>query len=55
VSELLPNLDALIAELTGVSQASQNARALAEAAREAATEVELDAALGAVAAAWLRC
>lgn len=55
VSELLPNLDALIAELTKESQASQDARALATVAREAATEVALDAALAGVVAAWRRC
>jgi hypothetical protein len=55
MSELLPNVDALIADLTEESQASQDARALADAAREATTEVALDAALAGVVAAWRRC
>jgi hypothetical protein len=55
VSELLPNVDALVEALAGESPALQDARALAEAAREAATEVALEAALTQVAATWRRC
>jgi hypothetical protein len=55
VSELLPNVDALIAKLASETPAVQDARALAEAARGAATEDELDEALAAVVARWLRC
>jgi hypothetical protein len=54
VSELLPNLDALRAGLTGDSPAVQDARALAEAAQAAGTEGELHAALTEVVTTWRR-
>ncbi len=54
VTELLPNLDALRAGLTGDSQAVQDARALAEAVQAAATERELHAALTDVVTTWRR-
>lgn len=54
VTELLPNLETLLDELTGDRPAVRDARALAEAARVASTEQELDAALDEVVAAWRR-
>ncbi len=55
VSELLPNADALLAELASETLAVQDARALAEAARGASAEHELDEAIAAVVATWRRC
>ena len=55
VSHLLPNVEALIAELNSENPGVQYAGALAAAARQAATEDDLDAALAAIAATWRRC
>lgn len=52
MSDLLPNLDALLAKLIGDSPAVRDAHALAEAAAHAETEDELDAALDVVIAEW---
>jgi len=52
VSELLPNLDALLAQLTGATAGPRDARALAQAVADAATEEDLDHALDAVIATW---
>lgn len=54
MSELLPNLELLIGELSGETPAVRDARALTEAARDAGSDDELDAALAAVVAAWRR-
>lgn len=54
VTELLPNLDALRAGLTGDSPAVQDARALAEAGQAAGTENELHAALTDLVTTWRR-
>lgn len=54
VSELLPNLESLIDELSGVSAGMQDARRLAEAARGAASEEALDQALANVVEEWRR-
>lgn len=55
VSELLPNLKSLIAELSDEMPAVRDAYALAQAARGATTDDELDVALAAVVASWRRC
>jgi hypothetical protein len=52
VSELIPNLDALLGELTDTSVGGQDARLLAEAARSAKDVDALDAALAALAESW---
>jgi hypothetical protein len=52
VSDLLPNLDALLQRLAGESAGRRDARLLAEAVAEASTVDVLDAALDAVIAAW---
>ncbi len=52
MSDLLPNLDALRAQLTGDAPSQQDARALADAIAQATTEKELDDALDAVIASW---
>lgn len=52
MSDLLPNLDALRAQLTGDAASQQDARALAAAVAEVTTEDGLDAALDAVIASW---
>jgi hypothetical protein len=52
MSELLPNLDALLAQLTGTTAGPRDARALAEAVAEAATDAEVDRALDKVIATW---
>lgn len=52
VSELLPNLDALLAQLTGTTAGPRDARALAEAVADAATDDDVDRALDAVIATW---
>ncbi|MDN4517112.1 hypothetical protein QYF68_04645 [Mycolicibacterium austroafricanum] len=52
MSDLLPNLDALLAQLTGTTAGPRDARALAEAVAEATTDDELDRALDAVIAIW---
>ena len=52
MSELLPNLDALLAQLTGTAAGPRDARALAEAVAEAATDDDLDRALDAVISTW---
>jgi hypothetical protein len=52
VSDLLPNLDALIDELPGSTPGTKDARALAEAVTVASTIEELDQALSRVAATW---
>jgi hypothetical protein len=55
VSELLPNLESLIAELSDETPAVRDASALAQAARGATTDDELDVALAAVVASWRQC
>lgn len=55
VSELLPNLDALLDSLNGEGPAVQDARELAAVGQEAATEDALHAALADVLATWRRC
>lgn len=52
MSNLLPNLDDLLAELPGSTPADRDARALVEAANGASTVDELDQALNAVAMDW---
>lgn len=52
MSELLPNLDALLAHLAGDTAGARDARTLAEAVTEATTEDDLDQALDAVIAIW---
>ncbi|MCV7070304.1 hypothetical protein H7H73_07250 [Mycobacterium rufum] len=52
MSDLLPNLDALLAQLTGTTAGTLDARALAESVTGAATDDDLDRALDAVIAAW---
>lgn len=52
MSDLLPNLDALRAQLTGDAASQHDARALADAVAEVATEDGLDKALDAVIASW---
>jgi hypothetical protein len=54
VSNLLPNLDALIDELSGAGAATQDARVLAEEAKTASTVDDLDEAFGRVADGWRR-
>jgi hypothetical protein len=55
MSEMLPNIDALLAELASDTPVMRDARALAEVARGASSPDELDAAIAAVVAAWRRC
>jgi hypothetical protein len=52
VSDLLPNLDDLLAELPGSTPADRDARALAQAATTASAADELDRVLGALVASW---
>lgn len=52
VSNLLPNLDDLLAELPGPKPAVRDARAVAEAGATASTVDELDQALRALATSW---
>lgn len=52
MSDLLPNLDALLAQLTGTAAGPRDARVLAEAVADASTEEELDRAIDAVIATW---
>jgi 2-polyprenyl-6-methoxyphenol hydroxylase-like FAD-dependent oxidoreductase len=52
MSDLLPNLDALLAQLTGATAGPRDARALAEAVAEARTDEDIDDALDAVIATW---
>ncbi len=52
MSDLLPNLDALLAQLTGTTAGPRDARALAESVAEATTDADLDEALDAVIATW---
>jgi len=52
VSNLLPNLDDLFAELPGATPAVRDARAVAEAAASASTVDELDQVLGVVVMSW---
>lgn len=52
MSDLLPNLDDLLAEVPGPTPADRDARALAEAATDASTVAELDRALTSVVADW---
>ncbi len=54
MSELLPNLDALLAQLTGETASQRDARALAEAAAHVDTDDELDRALDVLIATWRR-
>jgi hypothetical protein len=54
VSDLLPNLDALLQQLIGESAGWRDARALAEAVAQCDTRDALDAALDTVIAAWRR-
>ncbi len=54
VSDLLPNLNSLLEQLTGETAGRRDARALAEAAASVCTEQELDAAMGDVIATWRR-
>lgn len=54
MSDLLPNLDALLEKLVGESPAVCDARMLAEAVARVGTEEELDAALDAIIAEWRR-
>lgn len=55
MSDLLPNLDSLLAQLTRENAGQRDARALAEAANRASTEQDLDAVIGEVIATWRRC
>ncbi len=52
MSDLLPNLDDLLAELPGSTPADRDARALAQAASNPSTVAELDRALTSVVAEW---
>ncbi|WP_201358651.1 hypothetical protein [Mycobacterium paraintracellulare] len=52
MSDLLPNLGALLEQLAGESEVRRDARALAEAVAEVDTEQALDAALDSVMASW---
>lgn len=52
MSDLLPNLNALLEKLVGDGPAVRDARALAEAVAHAATELELDTALDAIVSEW---
>lgn len=52
MSATLPNLDALLAQLTGTTAGQRDARALAEAVVDAATDDEIDHALNGVIATW---
>ncbi|WP_428338668.1 hypothetical protein [Mycobacterium sp.] len=52
MSELLPNLDALLTHLVGDTGGARDARTLAEAVAESTTEDDLDQALDAVIATW---
>lgn len=54
MSDLLPNLDALLEKLGGDSPAVCDARALAEAVVTVGTEDDIDAALDAVISHWRR-
>lgn len=54
MSNLLPNLDDLLAELPGATPGAGDARAIAEAAATASTIDDLDKALGALALSWRR-
>jgi hypothetical protein len=52
MSDLFPNLDALAAQLTGDSPGKRDARVLAEAVAQVATEDGVDQALEAVINTW---
>ena len=52
MSELLPNLEALLEKLCGDTPAARDARALAEAVVQVGTEDDLDAALDSVISIW---
>jgi len=52
VSDLLPNLDDLLAALPGQEPSARDARAVAEAATSASTVAELDHALTSLVAGW---
>ncbi len=52
VSDLLPNLDALLKQLSGDAAGQRDARALAEAVAQAGSEEDVDTALDAVIAKW---
>lgn len=52
MSELLPNLDAMRAQLTGAAASQLDALALADAIAHATTEKDLDGALETVIATW---
>ena len=52
VSDLLPNLDALLQQLVGDAAGVRDARALTEVVARAQTEGDLDAALDTVIAMW---
>lgn len=52
MSELLPNLGALLAQLNGDTAGQGDARSLVEATFSAATDEDLDRKLDAVIAAW---
>lgn len=52
MSDLLPNLNDLLAELSGSTPADRDARALAQVATEASTVAELDRALTSVVTDW---
>ncbi|MGV0781408.1 hypothetical protein [Mycolicibacterium sp. XJ775] len=52
MSDLLPNLNALLEKLAGDGTAACDARALAEAVVHSETEEDLDSALDAVISDW---
>ncbi|WP_173009881.1 hypothetical protein [Mycolicibacterium sp. P9-64] len=52
MSDLLPNLNALLERLVGDGQAVRDARTLAEAVAHVETEGELDAALHVIVSEW---
>jgi hypothetical protein len=52
MSDLLPNLDALLAQLTGATAGQRDARTLAEAAIHVEADDDLDRALDNVIATW---
>ncbi|WP_299304820.1 hypothetical protein [uncultured Brachybacterium sp.] len=54
MSDLLPNLNSLLAQLAGENAGRRDARALAEAANRVNTEQDLDAAISDVIATWRR-
>ncbi len=52
MSDLLPNLHALLEKLAGDSPAAHDARALAKAVADAESEEEIDAVLDATISQW---